>query len=416
MTAFDRFETRLPELLTELAEPNTPDYVTDMLRLAARTRQRPAWSAPERWFPMGTLARTLQPVRFLPWRGLAIAILLLVLCAAAVALYVGSQHRLPPPFGPARNGSLLTSTTNGDIVALDPATGTTRPVLSEGGVAVTFNSTGQAFYFDKSTTGAPDMWVANADGTGSHHVWSGPATTSWIDWSQDGRRLVIADHPATGGTTVHLVDAMTGDEHSVVFDQTFTSVAQPFGSHTLLLVHEGDGQPAEYDLANDDGTNLHALGTVAAQGFLSLSGDGTRVAYSSWDVGAGLQGRIHVLNLASGVDTVVTRNNRDGNTWVSPVFSPDGTQVAVQRFTQGTSSYDLRILATDGSKPTVRLGTAHDASNGQAVAVLFSPDGSQLIARYPDDSTGWIFNATSGVGQPLAGITTEFFSWQRTGE
>ena len=64
MTAFDRFETRLPELMTELADPGYPDYVTDMLRQTARTRQRPAWSAPERWLPVSAFARTFQPVNF----------------------------------------------------------------------------------------------------------------------------------------------------------------------------------------------------------------------------------------------------------------------------------------------------------------------------------------------------------------
>ena len=67
MTAFDRIERRLPEILDDLGAPNTPDYFDDMLRMTARTRQRPAWSAPERWLPMGVIARPL-PFWPVPWR------------------------------------------------------------------------------------------------------------------------------------------------------------------------------------------------------------------------------------------------------------------------------------------------------------------------------------------------------------
>ena len=52
MTAFDRFERAIPELMTELAPSHVPDYFDDLLQQTARTRQRPAWSALERWLPM----------------------------------------------------------------------------------------------------------------------------------------------------------------------------------------------------------------------------------------------------------------------------------------------------------------------------------------------------------------------------
>lgn len=413
MTAFDRFETRLPELLTELAESTTPDYVTDLLRQAAHTRQRPAWSAFERWLPMGAIARTFQPVRFLPWRGIAIAGLLLLLAVAALALYLGSSHALPAPFGPARNGLLFTSAANGDIVSLDPATGTTRPVITGGGAAVAFNSTGQSFYFDKSTTDAPEMWVANADGSGSHHVWSGPVETTWIDWSQDGTRLVIAEHPTAATTTVHLVDVRTSVDTKVTFDKRFTSVAQAFGSQALILEEEAEGQPTVFYLANADGSNLRVLPAVDPVNFPNLSPDGTRIAYSSWADGYAKQGRLHVLDLATGADTALAT---DANVLLSPVFSPDGTQLAAQEFVAGTTGYVIAVLTIDASKGVIVLGSGHSADNGLGVSFAFSPDGTKLIARYADDSSAWLYDATGATDQPLPGITTEFFSWQRAGE
>ena len=57
MTAFDRIEPRLPELMAELAPASVPDYFDDMLRQTGRTRQRPAWASLERWLPMDVIAR-----------------------------------------------------------------------------------------------------------------------------------------------------------------------------------------------------------------------------------------------------------------------------------------------------------------------------------------------------------------------
>ena len=100
MTAFDRVEPRIPELMDELAPARVPDYFDDLLRQTARTRQRPAWSSSERWLPMGVIARgdTLGQV---PWRPIAIAAMLIAAAATALVLIAGSQRRLPPaPFGP----------------------------------------------------------------------------------------------------------------------------------------------------------------------------------------------------------------------------------------------------------------------------------------------------------------------------
>ena len=72
MTTFDRFEREIPELMAELAPARVPDYFDDMLQRPPGHDQRPAWSAPERWLPMGVIART-RPMRPLPWRPIAIA-------------------------------------------------------------------------------------------------------------------------------------------------------------------------------------------------------------------------------------------------------------------------------------------------------------------------------------------------------
>src|SRR5215210_6578343 len=128
MTAFDRIERRLPELIDEVAAASIPDYFDDMLRQTARARQRPAWSSLERWIPMGAIARPL-PVRPVPWRAILL-VALIGLLAAASLIYVGSRQRVPAPFGPARNGALTIGTADGDLVTVDLSTGNTTPLIT----------------------------------------------------------------------------------------------------------------------------------------------------------------------------------------------------------------------------------------------------------------------------------------------
>ena len=69
------------------------------------------------------------PVARLPWRQLGVLALIALLLAVALAAYVGTQRRVPPPFGPARNG-LIPYISQGDIYVGDPVTGRTTLLLS----------------------------------------------------------------------------------------------------------------------------------------------------------------------------------------------------------------------------------------------------------------------------------------------
>ena len=134
MTARGRFDDRLPDLLAELAPARVPDYFHDLLRAVERTPQRPAWRSPERWLPMGVIARP-APLGLPSWRPLLILGLLLVALVAGTALVAGSfRGRLAPPFGLAANGPIAFATADGDILAVDPATGRTTDLVA--GVAV----------------------------------------------------------------------------------------------------------------------------------------------------------------------------------------------------------------------------------------------------------------------------------------
>jgi hypothetical protein len=51
----------------------------------------------------------------IPWRTVGLALVIVAVLLAAIAVYAGTHPtKLPPPFGPARNG-LLTYTAGGDV-------------------------------------------------------------------------------------------------------------------------------------------------------------------------------------------------------------------------------------------------------------------------------------------------------------
>src|SRR4051812_479563 len=161
MTAFDRYEQRLPDLMDKLAAANTPDYFDDMLRAAARTPQRHAWSAPERWLPMGVITRPLH-VRPIPWRPILVAAWVVLLALASIA-YLGAQRRVAPPFGPAANGLLAIGTADGDIVTVDPAAGRTTPLVTgpETDSHPAFSYDGRRIVFERQMGNSSALFVAN---------------------------------------------------------------------------------------------------------------------------------------------------------------------------------------------------------------------------------------------------------------
>ena len=98
MTTERRLERDLPQILGDLAMGPYPDYIDDVLATTAQRRQRPAWTFPERWLPMD-IATERVVTTALPWRQLGVLALIALLVVSAIAAYVGSQPRLPAPFG-----------------------------------------------------------------------------------------------------------------------------------------------------------------------------------------------------------------------------------------------------------------------------------------------------------------------------
>ena len=120
MTASERLERNLPGILDDLSAGPSPDFLDDVFAQTARMRQRPGWTFPERLLPMADIARTRAYVPVPPWRLIAVALLLIAIVVAAL-LVAGSQRRVAPPFGPARNGQIVYDLNGDSSVTRKPA-------------------------------------------------------------------------------------------------------------------------------------------------------------------------------------------------------------------------------------------------------------------------------------------------------
>jgi Tol biopolymer transport system component len=427
MTAFDRFEHQLPELMTDLASAHVPDYFDDMLTRTARTRQRPAWASLERWLPMGVIAQSafVPPVR---WRSIGILVILGLLIAAGALIFVGSRPRLPDPFGPARNGSILYSTSSGDIHSVDSVTGISKALVTGPTYdsSPSFSRGGTTFSFLRNiATGKDDLYIANADGSNVRPWLEGQDKLSSFEWSPDGTHAALTYQVADGtfALTILSTDGSPASTLSLDMD-VFGKQWRPNGRELVVDGETRGNAGLSYGLyvVNIDGTGLRPLlprVLFDQRNWFpmswSMSPDGSQIAYSRRT--AERPGRIHILDVDTGVDRpleFVGTGSQAVFDDLDPVFSPDGKELVLERYS-ADGQYRLVVGHVDGRGPVVETGpqflegeNRFDATRNQ-----FSPDGTQILATYNADKTTWILDAKGGSGRKVSWFEDGSLTWQR---
>src|SRR5688572_2655754 len=92
---------------------------------------------------------------------------MLALLLAATAVFIGTQPRLPAPFGLARNG-LIAYDAGGDIYAADPVTGAATAIVSgpETDVAPYYSRDGSRIVFQRQVGDLlVQLYVVGVDGS-----------------------------------------------------------------------------------------------------------------------------------------------------------------------------------------------------------------------------------------------------------
>lgn len=361
----------------------------------------------------------------LPWR--AIGVLLIVLALLAATLYaVGSQRRVPPPFGPARNGAIVFG--NGDIYVRDSLEGATRLLVGgstddrSGG----FTRDGTHLTYLRKVAGAADgtgerlaAVVANLDGSNAQ-VLTGPMIAPSVsDLSPDSSLAVVAQgDPDVGqklytyGTTapgeLHQIDV--GDP-AMMMD--YPSFLGPSGKEILFrgTTPTNTGVHSGIFAVHPDGSGLRRITLTDGDpgtSYLSPqpSPDGRYVAYTDW----GYTNSVHLVDLTTGADRVIDPqgNRSQGFAW----FSPDGKSLLFDVY--GDQTDQVAVEPVDGSGPARFLGPTHPVVDGMYLVYSFSPDGKWVVETDVSSQQTRIIDAsTGGDGQVLDWLHGAFSGWQR---
>jgi hypothetical protein len=431
MTTNDSFDRRLSSWLERDAVARVPDHLDEVLVHTAATRQRPWWSSPERWLPMDltTRANALTPPRI--GRTLVIAFLLVALLAAALII-VGTRRQVPPPFGLARNGAIVTSH-DGDIYKVDPATKAATLLISgnEQDFGPSFSRDGTKLSFgrgpaDSTGQGGLAIMVADLDGSNVRQLTPFVQGLDWSEWSADSKQIAYLSFktnttPGLTNGTPHRINVVNVDGSGirtldVPGDAQIVTWLPPDGREIVFRsAPAGPRDPGPRLMAiRPDGTGRRTLTTRAAENendFMSpaFAPSGSLLTYTS----NGPFAHIHVLDLKSNVDRVLPDPTGGlTNQFGSAYFSPDGKSVGYLRGYPEDSTFQFVVAPVDGSSTGVPIGPRLPDANLN-VNYAFAPDGSAVVVDYDPDGTAWLLPVDGSPGTLLARGTAAFGDIQR---
>ena len=218
-----------------------------------------------------------------------------------------------------------------------------------------------------------DIWTANGDGTNQVRLTVDAAMDAQPSWSPDGRRIAfVSNRPTdTGAPHLYVMNADGTDQHQVGTEGAWTPTWSPDGRLLYQVVPEG-----KLHLINADGTGVVALTNGPGHdSYPSWSPDGTRIAFAS-DRSGNYQ--VHVMD-ADGTDVqrLTTSSAQD----VQPDWSADGSLLA---FTRSSASGDtIFTMRPDGTAPAPLAAGA----GASGLTPRWSPDGTRLAVTFDDGGT-----------------------------
>lgn len=431
MTTERRLERDLPMILGDLAVAPYPDYIDDVLAGTAQRRQRPAWTFPERWLPMD-LATSRVPTARLPWRQLGVLALIGLLIAAALAVYVGTQPRLPAPFGVAANGVVAFVDADGAIRQADPVTGLTEVIVpGPGNERPLFSPDGSRLaYLHESDSGAYEIVVAEADGQRPTVIATEPMPqVGHLSWSPDSATIVVSVWPgrlrvydaATPGAprSIEVEGQQPGRTGFDDFNSNTQDIFRPPTGAQIMFIGATIAGPALF-VADADGTNARAIiePTTASYSELDVpvwSPDGSRIALVLASVRDPSIRRIYIVD-ADGTGLRELSHDLHQRTENNPSWSPDGTKVAFQRWWNDEScgycvTRPITVVGVDdGSETEVGIINV-DGYAGWS----WSPDGLAIlaVAHNAGEHRMQVAPLTGDAPTYLDVITDSAPSWQR---
>jgi Tol biopolymer transport system component len=318
-----------------------------------------------------------------------------VIAILAVPVVVGRLQSRPTvpaavqhPSRPLHHNGQIVMGINNNLIAIDPATGhhrailsapagdvVTSPVYSPDGTKIAYLR-GRVVNSSGNYGGSPDsmdsIWVL--DTTTGHDQ---QLTTchrcspyDYISWSPDGSRLAFSEADQRGSLQLHIIDADGTHRTQLTNFPAAQNATQPTWSpdgtriaFTFFIVGSTVNQGIVFptvnvDVIKPDGTGLGVL-LDAAPAELGQDGspylepawslDGSRIAYlvDPWPRGVGVAFQLWLMDPDGSHRTQIFQYpNCCINAWGGPAWSPDGTRITV------VTAHTLWVMNTDGTALT----------------------------------------------------------------
>ena len=400
MMPTDRFDRRLPELLEELSQPRTPEWFDDFVGLTARTRQRPAWTLPERWLPMVDVARQPAIAPRLPLRTVGLGLLIIGLILAVIAaLVVGSRQNLPAPFGPARNG-VVAYAIGGDIYTADPATGAATRVVTgpEIDLRPVFSLDGTRLAFERKASGATgpgSIFVAKADGSGLTSVTEPIPLISHYTFSPDGREILLVhgprEWPLEGAAFASIVKSDGTGGRTLSFGNLVAEdpvYRAPDGREIYFVGHRfsawKSGAHGLYAI-KPNGSGLRTIVAPTNQWILDprSAPDGKQIAFTAVGIDFNPEGRVFVVDSDGGVPRLL-RDVAPGDSETLVDWSNDGERLLISGCYRSEGLVDdcpttMEVVPVSGRGPVVRIDVAKGFPGADGTSQVWAPDDTSII-------------------------------------
>lgn len=387
-----------------------PEYLTDIVAQASRTRQRPAWTFLERWIPMTITQR--QAV--VPRMAMLILLLaaLLALLGATYVFFGSSPHNPPRIF---RNG-LIAFGSGGDIYVAEADASGRRALIGAAGDqnSPSWSPDGSRLAYWSANGDLWDLVAVDADGSHPVTVATGiTENTSFVPaWSPDGNQIAYAvrterSGPCSGSgfqngdfcTSRIFVAAANGSGARQVGDPELDARGPAWSPDGSTIAFGGGNAASEVRLylMNADGTNVHRLGTVRGTDWAFVAVDwspsGTKIVGQ-----AGAADNIHEWDIwvvAADGSAESDVGAHLGGDEILPSWAPDRDALAWR--------WNGIVLLEPGGEPVDVL-----ASAGMPT---WSPDG-KLLAAVTASGALSIADLTGNITATVDGAADEPVSWQ----
>lgn len=187
-----------------------------------------------------------------------------------------------------------------------------------------------AFMGFETATGFNEIWIVNADGTGLRRVTDfqgDPFAQVNLAWSPDGQEFAFdwQTDPFSLQHSIHVVDARTGGNLRV-----FEWGERPRWSPDSSMIAYIDAWGPR--VMRRDGSNVATLNEFVATG-LDWSPDGTRIAVSN--------GNTDIWAIPIDGRNPLKVSAAQGNTQLSPVWSPDACEIAYYDNEVGVAAWNV---------------------------------------------------------------------------